>query len=189
MTAMGRTYDEIDDRLARFLLQQPMFFVASAPLESSGHVNVSPKGLGGTFTILDPFTVAYLDLTGSGVETIAHIRQNGRITLMFCAFEGPPRIVRLYGRGQVVLPDDPAFAALCLRFAPTAGARAIITISLDRVADSCGYGVPEMTFRSERRQLLHYYERSGGDAGLADYRRERNSHSIDGLEALPASPT
>jgi hypothetical protein len=183
---MGRTYDEIDDALAQFLRAQHVFFVGTAPADG-GHVNVSPKGLD-TFAVLGPRTVAYLDLTGSGIETIAHVRENGRITLLFCAFEGPPRIVRLYGRGRLVPLESPEFAALAPRFGDYASARAIIEVTLDRIADSCGYGVPRYSYDGERTQLLDWAAHKT-PAGVAAYRDERNATSIDGLPGWPIPPT
>lgn len=182
---MGREYERIDDRLRAFLHAQPVFFVGTAPLASDGHVNVSPKGLRGTFAVLDERRVAYLDLTGSGVETIAHVRENGRITLMFCAFTGPPRIVRVSGTGEVVLPGDDRFAALAARFPPLDGIRSVIVVAVTRVADSCGYGVPRLELVGERDQL-GTWARGKGDEGLAAYRREHNRTSIDGLPGIDA---
>ena len=180
---MGRVHDGIDDHVQAFIERQPMFFVATAPMSPEGHVNISPKGLRDTFAVLGPRSVAYLDLTGSGIETIAHLRENGRITLMFCAFDGPARIVRLYGRGEVVLPDHPDFDELRGRFPRIPGARAVIRVDLDRVADSCGYGVPQMEYVADRDRLPTWSEKKG-EAGLAEYRREKNSSSIDGLEGI-----
>jgi hypothetical protein len=180
---MGKVHDGIGPELRAFLERQPMFFVATAPLTADGHVNVSPKGLDGTFAILDEHRVAYLDLTGSGIETIAHVRENARITLMFCAFDGPARIVRLSGRGTVVTCDEADFGACAAPFDVLPGARAVITVELDRVADSCGYGVPRMTLVEQRQRLLTALE-SKGDDGLATYRAERNALSIDGLPGL-----
>jgi hypothetical protein len=178
---MGKVHDDgVGPELRAFLERQPMFFVATAPLGADGHVNVSPKGLQGTFAVLDSQHVAYLDLTGSGVETIAHLRENGRITLMFCAFDGPARIVRLFGRGAVVACDDAEFEVHAERFPQHPGARAVITLTLDRVSDSCGYGVPRMTYVEDRDRLLEW-ARQRGDDGLAAYRDERNGQSIDGL--------
>jgi hypothetical protein len=179
---MGKTYDGIDERLAEFITAQHVFFVGTAPRGDDGHVNVSPKGLDG-LRILDARTVAYLDLTGSGVETIAHLRDNGRITFLFCAFEGPPKIVRLYGRGEVVRPGDTDFAGLATRFPALPGVRAIIRVHLDRIADACGYGVPRYRHEGPRTQLVEWAEHKG-DAGLEAYRRERNAHSIDGLTGV-----
>jgi hypothetical protein len=180
---MAREYDGISADLQRFLERQPMFFVATAPLAAEGHVNVSPKGLDGTFAVLGEHRVAYLDLTGSGIETVAHVRENGRITLMFCAFDGPARVVRLSGRGEVVTCDAPTFAELASRFTALPGARAVVTVALDRVSDSCGYGVPRMALIEQRERLVKSAE-SRGDDGLAEYRAERNATSIDGLRGF-----
>lgn len=180
---MGRQYDAIDDRLAEFITSQPVFFVATAPLGADGHVNLSPKGLEGTFAVVDDRTVAYLDLTGSGVETIAHLRENGRIVVMFCAFDGPPRIVRLYGTGSVTPADDPAFAERAAPFKDLPGARSVITVTVDRIADSCGYAVPRMRYEADRDQLITWAERKGPD-GIAAYHADRNATSIDGLPGL-----
>jgi hypothetical protein len=177
---MAKVYDGISHELRAFLARQPMFFVATAPLAGDGHVNVSPKGLDGTFAVLDDHRVAYLDLTGSGIETIAHVRENGRVALMFCAFDGPARIVRLAGRGCVVTCDEVGFDELAARFVSHPGARAVITVDVDRVSDSCGYGVPRMQF-VEHRDRLTKWATSRGDAALAAYRAERNATSIDGL--------
>ncbi len=179
---MGKTFDGVDARMAEWLGEQRMFFVATAPLDGQGHVNLSPKGLE-SFALLGPRTAAYLDLTGSGAETIAHLRENGRITLMFCAFEGPPKIVRLYGRGRVVEPQDGEFAALRAKFETPTLARSIIVIELERVADSCGYGVPLMNFVAERTQLTDWVERKG-PAGVRTYQLEHNQTSLDRLPAL-----
>jgi hypothetical protein len=179
---MGKTFDRIDERLADFLTAQHVFFVATAPAGGDGHVNLSPKGLD-AFRVLDPTTVAYLDLTGSGVETIAHLRDNGRITFLFCAFEGPPKIVRLYGRGEAVQPDDPRFADLAARFPSLPGIRSVIVVRLERIADSCGYAVPRYRYQGERDQLIAWAERKGED-GLESYRAERNARSIDGLPGV-----
>ena len=180
---MGRVFAEIDDTLAAFIRAQHMFFVATAPLDAGGHVNVSPKGLG-SLAILDPHTVAYLDLTGSGVETIAHLRENGRITILFSAFDGPPKTLRLYGRGRVVPACDPEFATLAGHFPTMPGARAIIVVALDRIADSCGFGVPRYRYDGERPQLVEWADRKGSE-GVVAYRAERNIASIDGLPGLP----
>jgi Pyridoxamine 5'-phosphate oxidase len=180
---MGRIYDGIDEPLAGFLTRQHVFFVATAPLGGDGHLNLSPKGQDGTFAVLDPTTVAYLDFVGSGVETIAHLRENGRIVVMFCAFEGPPRIVRLHGRGDVVVPGDPEWDDLSGRFPARPGRRAVIRVALERVADSCGFGVPVMRFQAERSRLAEWAESKGED-GLATYVATRNALSIDGLPGL-----
>jgi hypothetical protein len=183
---MGKTYDRIDDRLREWILAQPVVFVATAPLDGDGHVNVSPKGGAGVVAVLDGATVAYLDLTGSGVETIAHLRENGRITLMWCAFSGPPKIVRLHGRGTVVLPTDAAWPALAERF-PGAGApgvRSVVLVRAERISDSCGYGVPLMGLQGDREVLAKWAEKKGRD-GVVAYQRTRNTESIDGLPGLP----
>lgn len=181
---MGRSYDAIDDEMREWIAEQHLFFVATAPLAGTGHVNLSPKGLA-TFAILGPHEVAYLDLTGSGVETVAHLRENGRITLLFSAFEGRPRCVRLYGRGSVVEVDAPEFAALAARFGEFPSARAVIRVAVTRIADSCGYGVPRFEYAGERPQLPAWASRKGPDA-LRAYRAEKNAVSIDGLPALKA---
>ena len=181
---MGKVYDAIDASIADFIRAQRVFFVATAPLAADGHVNLSPKGLE-SFTILDPHTVAYLDLTGSGVETIAHLRENSLITICFCAFEGPPKILRLYGRGDVIFPADPSSAPWSRRFRHTSG-RDRTRVAVDRIADSCGYGVPEYRFVGERRQLLEWADRKGPD-GVRTYQEERNATSLDGLPGLRGS--
>jgi hypothetical protein len=181
---MARVYDEISPEIAEFIAAQHMFFVATAPSGDGGHVNLSPKGLD-TLAVLDPNTVAYLDLTGSGVETIAHLRDNGRITIMFCAFDRKPLIVRLYGRGEVLPIGEPGGDALLWRFDSYPGARSVIRVRLDRVSTSCGYGVPLLQFEGERDQLHKFAERRGPD-GLVEYRAENNAASIDGLPGLGA---
>jgi hypothetical protein len=181
---MGRVLDAITDELAVFIAAQRVFFVATAPTDG-GHVNVSPKGLD-TFAVLDANTVAYLDLTGSGVETVAHLRENGRITIMFCAFDGNPNIVRLYGRGEVLSIGEPEAGALLPRFGAYPGARSVIRARVDRVSTSCGYGVPLLGYEGERDQLLQFAERRGPD-GLVEYREEKNAVSIDGLPGLSAT--
>jgi len=179
---MGRTYDAIDDPLAAFLRAQHVFFVATAPLDAEGHVNLSPKGLD-SFRVVDPYTVAYLDLTGSGIETVAHLRENGRIVFCFCAFEGPPRIVRLHGRGEVLEPSAPDFAKLRPLFPAFDGVRSIIRVEVQRIADSCGYGVPLMQYEGDRRQLIAWTEKKGPE-GVAGYQATRNRRSLDGLPGL-----
>lgn len=179
---MAKTFPEIDERLRAFIDDQHVFFVASAPTGPGGHVNCSPKGLN-TFEILGPTRVAYLDFVGSGAETIAHVRQNGRVVIMFCAFEGPPRIVRLHGRGEIVEPGDAEFEPLLARFESKPGTRAIVCVDLARISDSCGYGVPLLEFKSERPQMIEWAERKK-EAGLVTYQREHNASSLDGLPAL-----
>jgi hypothetical protein len=160
-----------------------MFFVATAPLAADGHVNLSPKGLD-TFVVLGEREVAYLDLTGSGIETLAHLRENGRIVLLFCAFEGPPKIVRLHGRGEAMEPGHPEFEALVARFPAHLGVRSVIRVRLDRISDSCGYGVPLYEFRGQRGQLPAWVERKEAQDGVGAYRRANNAESIDGLPGL-----
>jgi len=176
---MGRTFEGIDDTLSAFIRRQHIFFVATAPLAADGHVNLSPKGQD-TFAIIDPNTVAYLDLTGSGVETIAHLRENGRIVVMFCSFEGAPKILRLHGRGEVIEIGDDRFDELRGLFPHFDGARSVIRIAVERIADSCGYGVPLYEFQGERMQLIDWAERKGPEA-VVKYRAEKNRTSIDGL--------
>lgn len=178
---MGKVYGEIGEAQRELIAAQKMFFVATAPLAGEGHINLSPKGLD-SFRILDANTVAYLDLTGSGAETIAHLRENGRIVIMFCTFEGAPKILRLYGRGEVVTPGSSEFVSLAALFPPMDGVRSVIRIHVERVADSCGYSVPRMKFEAERTQLLDWAARKGD--GLREYRRNNNARSIDGLPAL-----
>jgi hypothetical protein len=176
---MGKTYDAITPELRAFIDRQRIFFVATAPLDGAGHVNVSPKGLD-TFRVLDERRIAYLDLTGSGNETSAHLEENGRITVMFCAFEGPPRILRLYGRGRTVLPGASEWEALAAGFPALPGIRQIVMVGIERVATSCGFGVPLYGFTGNRSQMAEWAERKGPD-GLRDYRRQKNAVSIDGL--------
>jgi hypothetical protein len=183
---VGKTYDQLDERLRRWIADQRMFFVATAPSGSGGHVNLSPKGHADTLAILDQRTVAYLDLTGSGAETIAHLRDNGRITLMFCAFSGPPRILRLHGHGRIVLPGDKRWDELVARFPARRGARAVVVVDVERIADSCGYAVPRYRY-ARQRDLLEQWTDRKDDATLATYRTQRNSTSIDDLPALPAA--
>jgi hypothetical protein len=179
---MGRVHEAIDESIREFIAAQLVFFVGTAPLDGSGHLNVSPKGLD-AFRVLGPREVVYLDYVGSGAETIAHVRENGRITIMFCAFEGPPKIIRLYGRAEVVEPGDSSFAALRRLFASDAEARCLVRIDVDRVADSCGFGVPLYAAQGPRRQLLDWTQRKGGE-GLRAYQLDKNARSIDGMPAL-----
>ena len=180
---MGKTYDRIDEKLRTFIDAQKMFFVATAPLTPDGHVNLSPKGLAGTFTIIDDRTIAYLDLTGSGVETIAHLRENGRICVMFCAFDGPPRIVRMHGTGKVVEPSDAEFQSLSAHFDEYPGVRSIIVVRASRISDSCGFGVPLYEHKGERDQLQRWAAKKGRD-GVAQYQRDNNAESLDQLPSL-----
>jgi len=187
---MGRVYDEITDELVRWLGAQPVFFVATAPSDPDTHVNVSPRGLD-TFRVLDRSRVAWLDLTGSGVETIAHLKAGGsaggRITLMFCTFDGEPRIIRLHGHGRVREPGDGVYEELHPRFPELPGERAIVDVAVSRVASSCGFGVPRMELLGPRDQLLISAERKG-PAKMAEYRASKNMRSIDGLPGLEPRP-
>jgi hypothetical protein len=184
---MGRTYEVIDQGLAEWLEAQPVFFVSTAPLSADGLVNCSPKGNRDEFVVVDERTVAYLDQTGSGVETIAHLRENGRIVVMFCAFAGAPRIVRLHGRGRAVLTDDPSFGDLAGRFpgGTGVGVRSIIVAEVSRIADSCGYGVPLMSFEGHRTTMDQWSNRKG-PAGIRNYQAEKNAKSIDALDGITA---
>jgi hypothetical protein len=189
---MGKVFDGIDERLERWIAAQSMYFVGTAPLDPDGHVNVSPKGPIDSLRVLDPLTVAYLDHVGSGAETIAHLRENGRIVIMLCAFEGPPRIVRLHGRGSVVSGSDSRFEELVdvVGFAEPGVPemrRSIVLVELDRIADSCGYGVPLMSYEGQRPHPEKWAAkklRVGGPQALLDYQREKNLVSIDGLPAI-----
>jgi len=178
---VGKALDALDDALIEWIRQQHVFFVASAPT-GGGHVNLSPKGHH-CLRVLGPTEVAYLDLTGSGAETIAHLRQNGRITIMFCAFSGPPRILRLFGQGAAHPVGTERFTELAPHFELLPGARSIITVAIDRVQTSCGYSIPFMDYREERPTLQQWATRKGDD-GLAEYWAEKNTQSIDGLAAL-----
>lgn len=183
---MGKLHDALTPELQDWLRAQHVFFVATAPLAGDGLVNCSPKGLD-SFRVLGPRTVAYLDLTGSGVETIAHARENGRIVFLFCAFDGPPKIVRLHGRASVVTPSSTEWERLRPSFPAHAGARAIVRAELTRISDSCGYGVPRYTFAGERDTLPRSCE-AKGEPALARYRAEKNSRSLDGLPGLDPLP-
>ena len=176
---MAKVFDSITDELATFINAQQMFFVATAPLSATGHVNVSPKGLD-SFRVLSPHQVAYLDLTGSGNETSAHLQENGRITFMFCAFQQAPLILRLYGQGTTILPTSAEWATLYPNFPPTPGARQIITATIDRVQTSCGMGVPLYTPEAHRDGLVQWAERKG-EAGLKAYWQQKNMTSVDDL--------
>jgi hypothetical protein len=179
---MSNVYPLLDDALRAFIAAQHVFFVATAPAGAGGHVNVSPKGLNG-LRILGPTTLCYLDHVGSGVETIAHLRENGRIVIMLCAFEGSPRIVRLHGYGTVIEPQDAAFASLAAAFERRVGVRAIIHIELSRISDSCGFGVPLYTYCGERPHLSSWASHRTAEAIIA-YQHDHNAHSIDGLDGL-----
>ncbi|MGQ5262574.1 pyridoxamine 5'-phosphate oxidase family protein [Micromonospora sp. ZYX-F-536] len=187
---MGKTYERIEGRLRTFIEAQPMFFTATAPLAGDGTINLSPKGLRGSWAVLDEQTVAYLDFAGSNAETVAHLRENGRITLMWCAFEGPPNIVRVHGRGAVVFRDDPRWAGLIGHFPDVDtsqhGLRAIIVVHAELIRDTCGYAVPLMTYDADRDLHGKRFARED-DASLSEYftKKEHVARSIDGLPGLP----
>jgi hypothetical protein len=194
---MGKVYDGIDARQREWIANQALFFVGTAPLADDGHVNVSPKGPIGSLRVLDENTVAYLDVIGSGAETIAHLRENGRIVIMLCAFDGPPRILRLHGSGEALMPGDPRYDALLERCAFEEPAipesrRAVVLVDVTRVADSCGYGVPLMRFAGPRPHAAKSAAkrlRVGGEQAFVDYQRERNARSLDGLPAVEPGVT
>ncbi|BAT54513.1 Pyridoxamine 5'-phosphate oxidase-related, FMN-binding [Nostoc sp. NIES-3756] len=176
---MAKVFDHITKELQEFIADQHLFFVASAPLSADGHVNMSPKGLD-CFRILSPHQVAYLDLTGSGNETSAHLQENGRITLMFCAFAEPPLILRLYGKGQTILPNSPDWDSLYSLFPQFPGVRQIIIADIERVQTSCGFGVPLYEYQGQRRTLIDWANKKG-EQGIKDYQQQKNVVSIDGL--------
>jgi predicted pyridoxine 5'-phosphate oxidase superfamily flavin-nucleotide-binding protein len=183
---MGKVFDAIDEKLAAWIGRQRLFFVGTAPSGAAGHVNVSPKGPIESLKVLDPHTVAYLDVIGSGAETIAHLRDNGRIVVMLCAFEGPPRILRLHGHGTVLPADAVAFDVV----PPPGTERAVIRVDVERIADSCGYGVPVMEYAGDRPQYEAWAGaklRKGGDRALDEYMAQHNARSIDGLPAADVS--
>lgn len=176
---MGKVYDHITDELREFIEAQHMFFVGTAPLSGEGHINISPKGLD-CFRVLSATRVGYLDMTGSGNETSAHLHENHRVTFMFCAFSGPPNILRLYGRGYTILPGSLEWDELGRRFRLYYGARQIIVADIDRVQTSCGFAVPLYEYVGDRDMLFRWAEKKG-NAGLATYRAEKNRFSIDEL--------
>lgn len=185
---MAKVYDGIDAGMAAWIEEQPVFFVATAPLAADGLVNLSPKGGIGTFRVVDEHTFAYLDMTGSGVETIAHLQENGRVCVTFCSFGRRPTIVRLHGTGRAVLAGDPAFAAAAAGFGDAAEVRrpylrAVIVVDVARVSDSCGYAVPRMDLVEERETLDRVWQTRDDDR-IAAYHAERNALSLDGLPGL-----
>lgn len=184
---MGKTLDGIDDALVAWIGQQHLYFVATAPLAADGLVNCSPKGLD-SFTVLDAHSVAYLDLTGSGIETVAHLQENGRIVVMFCAFEGAPQIVRLHGRGEPIFPGDPEFETLRARFPALPGVRSIVRVAVNRVSSSCGFGVPLYAYQGDRDTMIKSAEKTG-EAALLDYQDKYNRTSIGGLPGVAKSVT
>ncbi len=183
---MSKTHENIEPELAAWIARQHVFFVATAPLSTDGHVNTSPKG-GEAFRVLGPLEVAYQDYTGSGAETVSHLRENGRIVVMFCGFEGPPKIVRLHGHGTVITPDHPRFAELAAHFPPNPGTRALIHIAVTRVSDSCGFSVPFFDYK-EPRDVLDRWAATQSPEKLDAYRAAKNQRSIDGLPAFAPHP-
>jgi hypothetical protein len=188
---MAKVFDEIDDKLRAFIEAQSMFFVATAPSGDGGHVNLSPKGGRNLFRVTGPLGFAYVDLMGSGIETIAHLRENGRIVIMFCAFDGPPKIVRLHGTGRPVQQNDDGFAELLATFEISdeqrQAVRSVITVEVNRVGDSCGFVVPRMDYVGERDQLYRYASsrvRKLGEDAVREYVSANNAESLDGLTGL-----
>jgi hypothetical protein len=176
---MAKWYDSINEELQQFIEAQRLFFVATAPLAATGLINLSPKGLD-SFKVLSTNRVAYLDLTGSGNETSAHLQENGRITFMFCALADSPLILRLYGRGRVVLPNTQEWEDWRSHFTLLPGTRQIVTADIDRVQTSCGFGVPLYDYRSDRDQLTQWATKKG-EAAIREYQRQKNCRSVDGL--------
>jgi len=181
---MSKKLDKIDDELAAWIVRQKIFFVASAPLDPKGHINLSPKG-GDSLRVLGAMDVVYQDYTGSGAETAAHLRENGRLIIMFCGFEGSPRIVRLYGQGTLITPGDKDFEGLANVFPANPGTRAFIRMAMSRVSSSCGYSVPFFEIRGHRGTLDSWADKQGPEK-LAAYRQAKNRKSIDGLPAFEA---
>ena len=179
---MGKLVEFISTELQSWIENQKIFFVATAPLSATGHINVSPKGLD-SFRIITPTMVAYQDLTGSGIETVAHVKENKRIVIMFCAFDGPPKIIRLYGSGEVILPGDDRFAEMAGKFPRRTGTRAFIINHITGILDSCGWGVPLYDFKSDRGSLEKWSEVKG-EEGILEYQQSRNLKSLDGLKGL-----
>ena len=188
---MAKLFHEIDDKIRGFIEAQTMFFVGTAPSGDEGHINVSPKGGSNLFRVTGPLGFAYVDLMGSGIETIAHLRENGRIVLMFCSFDGPPKIIRLHGIGTPVQQGDARFAEALAAFDITdeqrRAVRSVIEVEVTRVADSCGFVVPKMTYDGERDQLYRYADnrlRKEGPEAVRAYVSANNAESIDGLTGL-----
>lgn len=183
---MGKDYQEIDERITTWIARQHMFFVATAPLDGEGLINCSPKGLD-AFRVLEPRKIAYADTGGSGIETVAHLKENGRIVIMFCAFDGPPKIFRFYGRGRSVEPHHEEFGTFVTEFPDLPAVRNVIVVDVERIRDSCGYGVPNYTFSNQRDSLNNYFENQSDD-DILRYRLERNERSLEGLNGLDADP-
>lgn len=183
---MGKAYQEIDARIQRWVERQKLFFVATAPHADDGLINCSPKGMD-ALRIVDERTLAYGDIGGSGIETVAHLKENGRIVIMLCAFDGPPKIFRFYGRGRVLQPDDDGFAALAERFSHLPTIRNLIVVDVELIRDSCGYGVPFYDYRGERESLTNWVN-AKTEQELEEYRRAKNAQSLDGLPGLTLDP-
>lgn len=179
---MGKSFDALSERHKAFIAEQKMFFVGTAPLAARGYLNVSPKGFD-AFRVIDDGKVAYLDMTGSGIETVAHVKENGRLTIMFCAFQGPPLILRLYGEGEIVERSDARFPALRARFPELPGMRSIVTLSIRRVSESCGWGVPRYDFVGERDQYQRFADQKSNE-DIRESQLAQNMRSIDGLPGL-----
>ena len=180
-----KLYDKLEPKIIQFIEQQKVFFVATSPLAEAGHINLSPKGYENSFAIIDETTVAWLDMGGSGVETLAHLKENGRITIMFCAFEGAANILRLFGQGEAVQFDDPRFPVLLNLFSGFEKARSVVIVKLDRIQDSCGWGVPFMDYQGPRDQLKRYADNPDKDQAFWEAKwRTANAESIDGLPGI-----
>ena len=179
---MGKEYTQIDAPIQRWIEQQHIFFVSTAPLAGDGLINCSPKGLDG-FRVLNPGRIGYVDVGGSGIETVAHIKENGRIVIMMCAFTGPPKIYRFYGQGRVVEPQDEGFDDLLTHFGPQPSVRNIILVDIERIIDACGFGVPLYEYREERDSMPNYFANKSTEE-IAEYRATRNNKSLDGLPGL-----
>lgn len=176
---MGSTALQLSEEQIHWIQQQPVYFVATAPLQADGHINLSPKGLD-SLRVIDAHTVAYLDLTGSGNETSAHIAENGRLTFMWCSFGEKPRIFRTYGKGEVVLPGTARWEELMPKFTEMTGARQIIVNHIDKTQTSCGFGVPFMEFQGNRDTLTDWATKKG-EKGVQEYQLKKNTQSMDGL--------
>jgi hypothetical protein len=174
---MAKFYSELTPSLQEFIAEQKLFFTASAPME--GRVNLSPKGID-TFRCIDPKTVAYLDLTGSGNETAAHLHEDGRLTIMFCSFTEQPLILRLYGQGKAIRPRHPEWQDFSPLFKDIPGTRQIVVLKVEAAQTSCGFGVPLYEFKQQRETLIDWAEKKG-DSGIEQYWHDKNQKSIDGL--------
>jgi len=179
---MGKEYTEFDERLQDWIRRQHVFFVSTAPSAADGLVNCSPKGLD-CLRVIGPREIAYVDTGGSGIETVAHIKENGRVTIMLCAFEGPPKIFRFYGHGHVLEPHDKGFEDMLAKFPEMPAARNIIRVDVDRIIDSCGFGVPLYEYKKQRDSLGNYFSKQSKE-DILKYRQDRNSESLEGMPGL-----